>query len=827
MPYLKISSLLPHLSAQVTSAYQKRTLVFAAPHSPQNKFMAKIPFPLLRDPDIEITFNRPIFTVSKFGKSIDQIEMQKSRAYRRADILYSERAISISFTQPPAMDPTRLELRVSCEPLVLQLSSMSLICKVLSGSALLLGVEQLYLNAKRPSSVNEQDDSESKQWLEIIHHFRGTKWVHVAGEYSTRIGLALQLSNKWRETVLPSLQKLCIQEPEQHCVSLREAILSFMHARRLFGSFIGVEYERLPSNEARETGPSPQRVPIVSLDDDVLLDIFRLYLEASPKSWPTLVHVCQNWRRIVFASPRSLHLRLCCKHGTPVSKTLDCWPALPITMQYGGSSTLDPPAPEDEDNVMAALRQSDRVSSISLTITDSLLEKFVTIEEPFSGLEELDLLSPENVQLTLPNIFQWGPRLRSLRLTRIAIPALQRLSSSTNLVDLQLYEIPSTGYISPEAFANALSGMTKLRSLSFHLLSLPPHHNFLRLLPSSGQRIVLLSLTCLKYRGTSRYFNKLVSRIDAPRLGDVDITFVDHSTIDIEASQLGQFIDRIEMQRLPNQADVSFSQSAISIRFAQWRRHPGIPTRFVLRISCKRFPLQLSSMARILAQFPYFSFRVKDLGINATEPSGGRNVVGEQWLGLFHAFDGAEDFHVANELAKDILGALHTDDGGHSTVLPALRNLHIRGPLSMSGSLWDAVQSFNTSRWLSSHPVQVYAEKYMCHRCASCFQDQRDLKFHLKKRHGYQIVCSHCGEFEWSLEDSRPFREHIESNHPEVTQIGRISSSSQSFSDLSSGYIFEFSTTVKPGLRPNRGTDRQHEPTISTPPIPSSTPADA
>ncbi|KAH9165078.1 hypothetical protein EDB89DRAFT_2233624 [Lactarius sanguifluus] len=731
--------------------------------------------------------------------------MQKSRAYCRADILYSERAISISFTQPPAMDPTRLKLRVSCEPLVLQLSSMSLICKVLSGSALLLGVEQLHLIAKRPSSG--QDDSESKQWLEIIHQFKGTKWVHVAGEYPTGIGLALQLSNKWRETVLPSLQKVCIQEPEQHCVSLREAVLSFMHARWLFGSFIGVEYERLPSNGAREIGPSPQRAPIVSLDDDVLLDIFLLYVEASPESWPTFVHVCQNWRQIVFASPRSLHLQLCCKHGTPVSKTLDCWPALPITMQYGGSSTLNPPTPEDEDNVVAALRQSGRISSISLTITDSLLEKFVAIEEPFSELEELDLLSPENAQLTLPNIFQWGPRLRSLRLTRIAIPALQRLSSSTNLVDLQLYEIPSTGYISPEAFANALSGMTKLRSLSFHLLSLPPHRDFLRLLPSSGKRIVLLSLTCLKYRGTSRYFNKLVSRIDAPRLGDLDIAFVDHSTIEIEVSQLGQFIDRIEMQRSPNQADVSFSQSAISIRFAQWRRHPGIPTRFVLRISCKRFPLQLSSMARILAQFPYFSFRVKDLGINATEPSGRRNVVGGQWLGLFRAFDGAEDFHVASELAEDIL---RSDGGGHSTVLPALRNLHIRGPLSMSGSLWNAVQSFNTSRWLSSHPVQ------------------RDLKFHLQRRHGYQIVCSHCGEFDWSLEGSRPFREHIESNHPEVTQIyGRISSSSQSFSDFSIGYIFEFSTTVKPGLRPNRGTDRQHEPTISTPPIPSITLADA
>ena len=38
-------------------------------------------------------------------------------------------------------------------------------------------------------------------------------------------------------------------------------------------------------------------------------------------------------------------------------------------MEYGGSPALDPPAPEDEDNIMAAIKQSDRVSHISLTVT--------------------------------------------------------------------------------------------------------------------------------------------------------------------------------------------------------------------------------------------------------------------------------------------------------------------------------------------------------------------------------------------------------------------------------------------------------------------------
>ena len=83
---------------------------------------------------------------------------------------------------------------------------------------------------------------------------------------------------------------------------------------------------------------------------------------------------------------------------------------------------LNPPAPEDEDNIMAAFKQSDRVSTIGLTLTNSLLEKLYTISEPFSELEELVLLSQDNVQLTLPSTFRWGTRLRTLHLTGLPFP---------------------------------------------------------------------------------------------------------------------------------------------------------------------------------------------------------------------------------------------------------------------------------------------------------------------------------------------------------------------------------------------------------------------
>src|SRR6266702_4449252 len=373
--------------------------------------------------------------------------------------------------------------------------------------------------------------------------------------------------------------------------------------------------------------PFSHQATIEMLSDDILLNIFLHFLDVSSQFWPTLVHVSQRWRQIIFTSPLGLHLRLYCTYGTPVLKTLECWPALPLVVNYGGSPILNPPAPEDEENIMTALRQSDRVTSISLAVTNSLLENLATISEPFSELEELVLLSRDNVQLTLPSAFRWGARLRTLHSTRIAVPALQQLlSSSTGLVDLQLHEIPNVGYFSPDAFANALSEMTHLQTLSLHFLSLPPRRNYLGLPPQLGERVVLPALTCLKYRGTSKYLDSLVARIDAPRLGEIEITFFSQPTMD--ASQLDRFIERIEMQTSLSQADVQTSAHIISISFT----NSSTSTPLQLQISCKQLDWQLSSMAQVCDQFSPFLSCVKNLSINTTKLSSGQgDVEGEQW----------------------------------------------------------------------------------------------------------------------------------------------------------------------------------------------------
>ena len=276
---------------------------------------------------------------------------------------------------------------------------------------------------------------------------------------------------------------------------------------------------------------------------------------------------------------------------------------------------LDPPAPEDEENIMAALTQSDRINFISLTVTNLLLENLSLISKSLTQLEIIVLLSRGNVQLTLISTFQTGTRLLTLHLTRIAIPSFPHfLSSSTGLVDLQLHEIPNAADFLPEVFTNALSGMSQLETFSLHFLSFSPRRSYL-LLPPPPDRIVLPALTCLKYRGINKYLGSFVARIDAPRLRNIDITLFSQPTMD--ASPLGRFVERTEMPTFTSRADVQTSAHAISICFSK----PGTTTQLELRIPCQQSDWQLSSLTQIRDCFPPVLFRIENLGIFMTQRS--------------------------------------------------------------------------------------------------------------------------------------------------------------------------------------------------------------
>ena len=440
---------------------------------------------------------------------------------------------------------------------------------------------------------------------------------------------------------------------------------------------------------------------IGKVSDEVLVEIFRYYLDAFPWSWPRLIHICCKWRRLVFSHQQSLRLRLFCTHGTSVEKTLDCWPsALPIVVAYGGSPGLDPPAPEDENDIMAALNQPDRVHSINLTITSSLLEKFSAIKRPFSKLEDLILLSRDGVQLTLPTTFRWGQRLRRLHSTGIVIPALVQLRyQSMDLIDLQVHEVPNPWRFSPEAHPDDLYMMSQLQSLSLHFLPTSDHVQA-TVSPRSWNRVSLPALTRFKYRGLFRDLEELVARIDAPHLEDIEVTFTNESITDL--SKLIAFIDRIEMLRSQRQAHILSSEKAISNSLIQ----PGVPTRLKFRSVHESLYLRLSYMARIFTQFSAFLLDVEELHISVTQQSRQEDSSYiAQWQQLLNLFGCVKWLHVVGKLSTEIVRLLDKAE------LPALHGLYIPQPGPCHVPLREAVVSFMTFRRLSGHPVVVEYER--------------------------------------------------------------------------------------------------------------------
>jgi len=145
---------------------------------------------------------------------------------------------------------------------------------------------------------------------------------------------------------------------------------------------------------------------------------------------------------------------------------LDIWPALPIVIFSKGIQFE-----EDVTNVIAALRQHNRVCKIDYYNTqsqESLLEEFAEIDKPFLALTSLWLVSYAPNVPVLSDSFLGGsaPHLRSLVLDGIPYPSIGNLlSSTTNLVWLSLWGIPHSGYISPETITPCLSMLPGLEFL--------------------------------------------------------------------------------------------------------------------------------------------------------------------------------------------------------------------------------------------------------------------------------------------------------------------------------------------------------------------------
>jgi hypothetical protein len=469
------------------------------------------------------------------------------------------------------------------------------------------------------------------------------------------------------------------------------------------------------------------QVPINILSDDALLYVFDFYVaqefhlygsQASRvETWHALIHVCQRWRTLVFASPRRLNLRIACTSNTPREK-LDVWPALPIVIFNHFRSIT---------NIKAVLAElHDRVYQIELRVDDDdrpsqVPEIFAALEAPFPVLTDLRLrLNGTSKKPILPNPAKFLGRsthLRSLWFSGVPVPILpELLSSSTNLVDLHLDDICIAGLFSIGAMVTALSTLTRLKVLhiglewkldQLHLDWKSQHRRHLPLPP----RAILPSLTTLESEGFSEYLEDLMARIDAPLLDHLNIAFIRSEIdpdIEFDTPQLLRFISRIPKLQAPDKASMAFD--TVTLKFwidFSWTKQIYSAVR--LAVHC-RIPERWIPRLVQFCHSPFFPFSTLEYlyicggrRYPRDHLTGPLQLSDTRWLEIFQPFTAVKNLYLSEEYARHIAPVLQRL--GALEVFPTLEKVFLE--FWPSECVHEAIEQFAAARKLSGHPIVI------------------------------------------------------------------------------------------------------------------------
>ena len=435
------------------------------------------------------------------------------------------------------------------------------------------------------------------------------------------------------------------------------------------------------------------QMTINTLPDDALLEIFFHCLDntVNVDRWHTLVHVCRRWRAIVFASPRRLDLQICCTDKTPVREMPNIWPTLPIVISGRGDLV------EDVDNIIAALGHHDRICKITLRgVSNLLLEGFSAApQEPLPALTSLMLWSNGKSTQVIPDSFLGGsaPRLQTLWLDFIPFPGLPKLLSSANhLVLLHLWDIPDSGYISPQVMVTCLATMTGLESftLGFHSPRSRPHQQS-RPLPPLSTPIILPVLAVLKFKGVSEYLEDLLAWINVPILYSVQITFFNQ--LIFSTPQLSRLIHHTEELTKLKGAVIVLYDHFIEIMVS--RKYNGDSCRITLRISCTGSDWQLASLTQVCNSILPLLSSLQILDNLHYQPLW-QDMENTQWLEFLRQFATAKELYLSEQFTLRAGTALQELTSEEATnVLPKLQHLFLAvQDWERSRPVWDAFTQF-------------------------------------------------------------------------------------------------------------------------------------
>ena len=392
--------------------------------------------------------------------------------------------------------------------------------------------------------------------------------------------------------------------------------------------------------------------------------------------------------------------------GTPVRESLDIWPPFPVAIQYHLNKIF---TFFDKANLLAALAHHGRIRQVYLSLTSRRIEEVAAVmQQPFPELTHLDFQWEGEGPPALPSGFLGGsaPCLQHLHLDCIRFPEmLMFLSSTSNLVNLHLHNIPQEGYVSPEAMVAGLAGLPMLQSLFIGFLSDTSLHS--QISPPPVTRTLLPALTSCEFRGASEYLEEFVSRIDSPRLNQIYLRYT-YQLIDFQVAQLFQFLDRSEDPKLTPiwSAKVQFARPWVS--FDLYPQHVGhlVFSQPLERgpvcafINCQGIERQISRIAQVFSQPSAILSGVVYLELSLSQANADRH--GNEWLRLLRQFSAIRTLHISGMCTREL--ALVLDDVTAETVAEVLPVLEL---ICIDGQPVSCIEKFLAARRFSDQPVTI------------------------------------------------------------------------------------------------------------------------
>ncbi len=361
------------------------------------------------------------------------------------------------------------------------------------------------------------------------------------------------------------------------------------------------------------------------------------------------------------------------------------------------------------DNIIVALGHSNRIREVHV-LAGHMEKVLAAMQVTFPELTKLRLWSHNETQPVItPDSFLGGsaPRLQLLHFEGIPFPGLPKLLlSATQLIKLNLSDIPHSGYFSPEAMVALLPGLSSLETLHLCFQSPQSRPDLEHRRPPPLNRSVIPTLGDFWFKGVSEYLEDLVICIDAPQLHFLDVILFNQ--IDFDTRQLTQFINRTPKFWTPDdKAYMYFDKTSVEAKLTYRTLEPGHASSRIM-ILCKEADWQISSIAQVCNSSLLSLSMVVDLYVehkNYPQLDAVKNTENTAWLELLLPFTAVKNLYLANYFGLGIVAALQDLVGARTTeVLPSLQNIFLD---TFQPSSLEFIREFVAARRLSGHPVAI------------------------------------------------------------------------------------------------------------------------